>query len=588
MAVRRTSTTSASSTNLAPDAPDGEQLDPDRLEMPGQPYALALWNLIIRPPRRRYDLARLGPKEFRLWRCGVERVDVDITNSRQQRIRCSHFLPVTYSTAEGRPVDNEPRPAVIYLHQNASCRLEALNLVPLFLPLGISLFTFDFAGCGESDGEYISLGWFERDDLAECVEYLRKTGKVSVIGLWGRSMGAVTALLHADRDHTIAGMVLDSPFCNLRQLATELAQSEYLTVKVPTWLLSAALALGRIRIKSLCGFDIDALAPERHGDTSFVPALFQHGKADDFIGPHHTQTLYEAYTGDKELEMVEGDHNSARGSAVNRKAVLFFCRAFRCSPVPMQGDGELDFSDLLNPDADSAQARGTMFSREARRLLDSIGGSLAERQHSFMPCRVEGALQLNAPGAEAGFSLCLCPLPSEWGGMSRPPLVLFVYVTSKGLFVATANGIGTKVVAQAAGTIDLGVPVLCLLELQPAGPPRLKLTLGVGGPELEHELGEDCDLKVFVWPTTRRGDAMFFDCAIYDLQAGQELEEGTRQERPTREGGTAEAAEPLAPVSTGVPADARGASSAGATDTDAQGTARRQEEASSGDVCSLQ
>lgn len=36
---------------------------------------------------------------------------------------------------------------VIYLHQNASCRLEALQLVPLFLPLGISL-PLDSLGLG--------------------------------------------------------------------------------------------------------------------------------------------------------------------------------------------------------------------------------------------------------------------------------------------------------------------------------------------------------------------------------------------------------------------------------------------------------
>merc|ERR1712217_670983 len=95
-------------------------------------------------------------------------------------------------------------------------------------------------------------------------------------------------------------------------------------------------------------------------------------------------------------------------------------------------------------DTESAQARGTMFSREARKLLDSIGGNLAERQHSFMPCRVEGACQLNSVLAEAGFSLCLCPLPSEWGGINRPPMVLFVYVTCKGLHVARATGVRTE------------------------------------------------------------------------------------------------------------------------------------------------
>lgn len=67
-----------------------------------------------------------------------------------------------------------------------------------------------------SGGEYISLGWFERDDVAIIVEYLRKNRRVSTIGLWGRSMGAATALLHGDRDPSIACMILDSPFANLK------------------------------------------------------------------------------------------------------------------------------------------------------------------------------------------------------------------------------------------------------------------------------------------------------------------------------------------------------------------------------------
>lgn len=36
-------------------------------------------------------------------------------------------------------------------------------------------------------------------------------------------MGAVTALLHGDRDPSIAGMVLDSPFSSMKGLVKELA-----------------------------------------------------------------------------------------------------------------------------------------------------------------------------------------------------------------------------------------------------------------------------------------------------------------------------------------------------------------------------
>lgn len=70
-----------------------------------------------------------------------------------------------------------------------------------------------------SEGEYISLGWYERDDLRHVVEYLRRCGLVSTIGLWGRSMGAVTAMMHADWDPSIAGLVLDSGFTSLKTLA---------------------------------------------------------------------------------------------------------------------------------------------------------------------------------------------------------------------------------------------------------------------------------------------------------------------------------------------------------------------------------
>jgi len=94
--------------------------------------------------------------------------------------------------------------------------------VELLLPSNMTVFCFDFSACGLSEGEYISLGWYERDDVEVIIDYLRNTGKTSFIGLWGRSMGAVTSLMHADRDPTIAGMVLDSPFSDLRLLAEEL------------------------------------------------------------------------------------------------------------------------------------------------------------------------------------------------------------------------------------------------------------------------------------------------------------------------------------------------------------------------------
>lgn len=54
----------------------------------------------------------------------------------------------------------------------------------------MSVFCFDFAGSGISEGEYVSLGYYEKDDVACVVKHLRESGLVSTIGMWGRSMGA--------------------------------------------------------------------------------------------------------------------------------------------------------------------------------------------------------------------------------------------------------------------------------------------------------------------------------------------------------------------------------------------------------------
>ena len=152
-------------------------------------------------------------------------------------------------------------PCVIYLHGNSSSRVEALEAAPFLLPSNMTLFCFDFAGCGLSEGEYISLGWWEREDLNLIVEYLRKERRVSTIGLWGRSMGAVTSLLHGDRDPSIGGMVLDSPFSNMKTLVSELAK-QY--TKIPSMLVSGALQLIRSTIKSKANFDIMNLSPIDH------------------------------------------------------------------------------------------------------------------------------------------------------------------------------------------------------------------------------------------------------------------------------------------------------------------------------------
>jgi len=87
-------------------------------------------------------------------------------------------------------------------------------------------------------------------------------------------MGAVTSLLHGDRDPSIAGMVLDSPFSNMKVLVNELAKAH---TKVPSFLVSTALKLVASTIKGKAKFDIYDLSPIDHVNECFIPAMFGAG-----------------------------------------------------------------------------------------------------------------------------------------------------------------------------------------------------------------------------------------------------------------------------------------------------------------------
>ena len=78
--------------------------------------------------------------------------------------------------------------------------VNARPTVRLMLPFGISVFCFDFAGSGLSDGEYVTLGAREHKDIECVVQYLRTLPTVSRVALWGRSMGAVSSILYARAD----------------------------------------------------------------------------------------------------------------------------------------------------------------------------------------------------------------------------------------------------------------------------------------------------------------------------------------------------------------------------------------------------
>ncbi|KAK7387819.1 hypothetical protein VNO78_22613 [Psophocarpus tetragonolobus] len=295
-----------------------------------------LVNFIIRPPRAEYDpKSDLLEQEFMLKGKWYQRKDVEIKNSRGDVLQCSHYMPIV--SPEGKPL-----PCVIYCHGNSGCRADASEAAIILLPSNITVFTLDFSGSGISGGEHVTLGWNEKDDLKAVVNYLRDDGNVSLIGLWGRSMGAVTSLMYGAEDPSIAGMVLDSPFSDLVDLMMELVDTY--KVRLPKFTVKFAIQYMRRAIQKKAKFDIMDLNTIKVAKSCFVPALLGHAIDDDFIQPHHSDRIFEAYMGDKNIIKFEGDHNSPRPQFYFDSINIFFHNVLQ----PPEDEAGESFFDSVN------------------------------------------------------------------------------------------------------------------------------------------------------------------------------------------------------------------------------------------------
>ncbi|EER04925.1 conserved hypothetical protein, partial [Perkinsus marinus ATCC 50983] len=185
------------------------------------------------------------------------------------------------------------------------------------------------------------------------------------IGLWGRSMGAVTALLHGDRDPSIAGMVIDSAFADIRTLASDLA--EELGLRLPGIMLSVVLGMLRLSVRSKAHFDIFDLQPIAHVDRTYIPALFTAARNDTFVNPRNTDTLFEKYAGDKNLVKVDGNHNSTRPKFLMHSIAIFFINTLGCEATV---DAILDLESLSPCSEERANAADEESTRnEVRDLI---------------------------------------------------------------------------------------------------------------------------------------------------------------------------------------------------------------------------
>lgn len=270
--------------------------------------------LIIRPPQSKYDIDKL-PLVVEVPNFGeVQRTSIPFSNEREQTMYGSLYKAP-------KPLNDA---CVIYLHGNASNQLEGRFLVSLFCPIGISVFCFDFAGCGCSEGKYISLGYFEAQDLNIIIDMLESQFGFQQFILWGRSMGATVSILALESSDKIKAAVADSPYISIKSLVKQLGRAR----KVPDFIIKSSTESVRNKVSEKANFDIYDVSPLEKVNHIKKPILFIHGIDDKFVIKKNSEILFSRCSSEyKEILLVPGEHDSNRPAETIKYATTFLCKA---------------------------------------------------------------------------------------------------------------------------------------------------------------------------------------------------------------------------------------------------------------------
>ncbi|KAJ8601851.1 hypothetical protein CTAYLR_002654 [Chrysophaeum taylorii] len=337
--------------------------------------------VVIRPPRASYDRSHLGPEEFSFFGSRVTRTDFAVENKRGQRIACSRWIPqrraddevmqyiwgVIYQqqqTEEGLDDDeddddgrylavDESLDTVVYVHGNASCRVEAISpALAVCLSLNLSLLALDLSGSGHSDGEFVSLGYYEREDVAAVVDFLASTCGVARVGLWGRSMGATTSLLYASTlSPDAACVVSDSAFSSLETLCLEQVQRCVAPV-LPRATFKAVVDRVAASVQYYANFSICDVDPARTVLACATPCFIVHGALDDLVKCEtHAYVLFDNFEVGADVDLIvepQGKHLTPRTAETISRVRAFLFKHMRPTFVPID-DSNFAARDVAAP-----------------------------------------------------------------------------------------------------------------------------------------------------------------------------------------------------------------------------------------------
>jgi len=191
---------------------------------------------------------------------------------------------------------------LIFLHGFTEDRLAGLSYLGIYLNAGFNLLLVDSRAHGESGGNSVTWGNYEKYDLDRWVDWVSQRYPAGKIGVHGVSMGAATALMHAELNEynkRVDFYIAESAYSDFETLL-ELLMKQRLNLPrtvLPELLLQYANLAAYIDSR----FTFHQASPVRAVRNVTTPILYIHGEADEVVPAYMSLELYNATKGPRQI-----------------------------------------------------------------------------------------------------------------------------------------------------------------------------------------------------------------------------------------------------------------------------------------------
>ncbi|MGG4560912.1 alpha/beta hydrolase [Bacillus toyonensis] len=184
---------------------------------------------------------------------------------------------------------------------------EMTKYIRNFYERGYNVIAPDLRGHGNSEGDYVGMGWHDRKDVLLWIQQILKKDPNAEIALYGISMGGATVMMTSGEDlpSNVKVIIEDCGYSTVSDEFTYQLKDLFHLPKFPV--MNAANTVTKLR----AGYDLEEASAVKQVEKSKAPMLFIHGNADTFVPFEMLDQVYNAAKVEKEKLIVPGAGHGA-------------------------------------------------------------------------------------------------------------------------------------------------------------------------------------------------------------------------------------------------------------------------------------